>query len=223
MIAVWQRRRLSLFDLAVLAACLAGALRSGRGVVWFALAVAILLPVALDGVLGGDKGPVRRGLGVVLVGFAGLFTVAALLAVVVRPESKLERGWPPRALEAVRAATADGEGKAVWPSDKHADWLLWKLPELRGRVAYDVRFELSTPAELRDFVLFKSLQPGWEQVPAGYRTLVLDVGDTPKHQAKLEALGWRRLYADDTIAVLGRSARAGPFRASQAVLPTPTA
>lgn len=202
-VAVWQRRRLSLFDLAVLAACLAGALRSGRGVVWFAVAVAILLPVALDGALGGDKGPVRRGLGVALVGFAGVFVLAALIAVVVRPESKLERGWPPRALEAIRAATADGPTKAVWPSDKHGDWILWKVPEVRGRVAYDVRFELSTPDELRDFVVFKSLTEGWERVPAGYATLVLDRGDTPRHLAKLEALGWRRLYVDDTMAVLG--------------------
>ena len=38
--------------------------------------------------------------------------------------------------------------QAVYPSDKHGDWLLWKEPSLRGRVAYDVRFELLTSAQL---------------------------------------------------------------------------
>ena len=51
-IAVWQRRRLAVYDLAVLAITLAGALRSVRAVVWFALALALLLPLALDGITG---------------------------------------------------------------------------------------------------------------------------------------------------------------------------
>ena len=50
-IAFFGRRRLSLFDLGVLAFTLAGSLRSARGIVWFALAVSVLLPVALDAVL----------------------------------------------------------------------------------------------------------------------------------------------------------------------------
>ena len=65
-----DRRRLAVaapgaFDLGVLALTLGGSLRSTRGIVWFALAVAVLLPLAMDGALGGDRGPVQRRLGVV--------------------------------------------------------------------------------------------------------------------------------------------------------------
>ena len=203
-VALWRWRTLGPLDLLVLAVCLAGALRSGRGVVWFTLAVAVLLPVALDGVLGRDKGGLNRRIALATVAVGAVFATAGLAVLLARPSSWLERGWPAAAIGTVESETREAGSQALWPSDKHGDWLLWKLPELRGRVAYDVRFELASAEELRDFVLFKSLQPGWEKVPSGYRVLVLDVSDTPKHQAKLEELGWRRLYADDTIAVLGR-------------------
>jgi hypothetical protein len=91
---------------------------------------------------------------------------------------------------------------AVYPSDKHADWVLWALPELRGRVAYDVRFELVTAEQLESIVRYKSLQPGWDRVARNYRVVVVDPLDTPKHRAALRALGARALYADDDVVVL---------------------
>ena len=42
---------------------------------------------------------------------------------------------------AVRAETRD-PGTRVWATDGTADWLLWRIPDLRGRIAFDVRFEL---------------------------------------------------------------------------------
>ena len=50
-VVVWQRRRLSAYDIVALALTLAVALRSVRAVVWFSLAMALLLPLALDGLL----------------------------------------------------------------------------------------------------------------------------------------------------------------------------
>jgi hypothetical protein len=51
----------------------------------------------------------------------------------------------------------------VLSDDVHADWLLWQEPQLAGRVAYDVRFELFSAAELEQL---KELQEGgraaWE-------------------------------------------------------------
>jgi hypothetical protein len=37
----------------------------------------------------------------------------------------------------------------VFADDRHADWLLWAQPSLRGRIAYDIRFELLTPQQFR--------------------------------------------------------------------------
>ena len=44
-------------------------------------------------------------------------------------------------MEAVRAATRDPR-RGVFATNATADWLLWRIPDLRGRVAYDARFEL---------------------------------------------------------------------------------
>jgi hypothetical protein len=210
-VALWQRRRLSLFDLAVIAVTLAGSLRSGRGIVWFSLAVLVLLPVALDGVFGSKEVPIRRRLGIVLgAGSVALLAVSTVV-VAARPVSWYERYWPEEALRAVASAAAREPGRrAVYPSDKHADWLLWKLPELRGRVAFDVRFELVTAAELRSLVLYKTLEPGWDAVTRGYRVVVLDPDDTPEHRAALVRQGARVLYATGSAVVLALPTGSGP-------------
>ncbi len=41
-------------------------------------------------------------------------------------------------------------------------WLLWKVPALRGRVAYDIRFELLTDAQWQAVRAFRSSRPGWQ-------------------------------------------------------------
>ena len=45
------RSRLTTYELLVLAVTFVGAVQAVRGVIWFALAAAAILPVALDGVL----------------------------------------------------------------------------------------------------------------------------------------------------------------------------
>jgi hypothetical protein len=207
-IAVWKRRALAPYDLAVLALTLAGALRSTRGIVWFALAVAMLLPVAMDALFGGDRSPVRRRLGIGLAaGFTALVAVM-LVSFLGRSSSWLTQSWPDEAAVVVLRATSDGSQTAVWPSDKHADWLLWRLPGLRGRVAYDVRFELVTDEQLESIVRYKALANGWDDATKPYRVIVLDPGDTPDHARRLTELGWRRVYRDGDIIVLSRPAAA---------------
>ena len=46
-LVIWGRRRLALFDLAVLALTLVGAVTAIRGIVWFALACMVFLPVCI--------------------------------------------------------------------------------------------------------------------------------------------------------------------------------
>jgi hypothetical protein len=208
-VGVWQRRRLTLLDLGVIALTLAGSLRSTRGIVWFALAVAVLLPVALDAIIPPDRTPTNRRVSLALCAGCGALLVAALAAVVPRSDAWFSREWPAAAAAAVTRAADRAQGrKAVFPSDRHADWLLWEIPSLRGRVAYDVRFELVSAAEIRSVVLFKSERPDWLRAADGYPILVLDPTETPSRVRDLRSTpGARLLYADETIVVAVRDVR----------------
>ena len=81
--------------------------------------------------------------------------------------------WPEARVAAVREATRDPSAR-VWATDGTADWLLWRIPDLRGRLAYDVRFELYDQATLDDIVAYGRRAPGWERVVDGYDVVVVD-------------------------------------------------
>ena len=70
---------------------------------------------------------------------AGL--AVALLVTLAQPQSWFSQEWPEERVEAVREATRDPSVR-LWATDGTANWLLWRIPDLRGRIAYDVRFEL---------------------------------------------------------------------------------
>ena len=178
-LALWRRRRLSLFELGVLAVCLAGALRSGRGVVWFTLAVAVLLPVVLDRKPGNDRTALRPLVSFVAAGLGAVFAIGGLAALLVRPTSELERGWPQGALRAVTAATNNAGVRAVWPSDKHGDWLLFKLP--RASRTGRLRRPLRTPHRGRAEI-DRALQVPRGRVGAGAGGIFSDRGRSGRHR-----------------------------------------
>jgi hypothetical protein len=208
-IAVWQRRRLALYDLIVLSLTLAGACRSVRAVVWFALAMAILLPVALDGVVPpGSRAPIHRRLGVVLTGTLAMLVAAVGVFTVTRSDGWFERDWPSApARAAVLAATGTDGHTFVWSGGTLSDYLLWKDERLRGRIAWDVRFELLTGAELRGIVRFNAGKAGWRATLQGYPVVVLDRRES---KAQIRALlgepGTEVLFADAETVVLRRPA-----------------
>ena len=66
-LVIWGRRRLTAFDIGVLALTLAGALTAIRGIPWFAFACMVFVPVALGRSLESRKpGEPRRGLNTVV-------------------------------------------------------------------------------------------------------------------------------------------------------------
>ena len=207
-IVIWQRRRLSLYDIGVLALTLAGACRSVRAVVWFSLAMAMLLPLALDGIVRPNlQPPVHRRLALGLTGALACILAATAAFMLTRRDSWYEQGWSaPAAHATARAALASNVEAAVWPSGRYGDWLLWKEPALRGRIAWDVRFELLTEAEIRAIVRFNSGKKGWRAPLRGYPILVLDARETPEQVRALRSEpGSRVLFADKAIVVLSRS------------------
>jgi len=188
------RERLRLFELLVLAVTLVGAVQAVRGVIWFALACAAILPAALDGLLTrADPSARRFNLMLSTAALGGL--ALALVVSLVRPAGWYSQQWPEPRVEAVREATRDPSVRLL-ATDGTADWLLWRIPDLRGRLAFDVRWELYDRTTLERIQAY-----GGGRDPAfvkDYRIVTIDAPVLAPRVTKLLAIdGIERLY-DDT-------------------------
>ena len=156
----------------MLALTLAGALQSVRAVVWFSLALGMLLPVALDGIVPpSDSPPVNRRLGHVLAGTVACLVAGTALFALTRSNAWYEQDMSARGARATaRAAAASDTRAAVWASGRYGNWLLWKERSLHGRVAWDARFELLTEAELRTIVRFNRRNRDGGRQPGAIRS-----------------------------------------------------
>src|SRR5262249_39752076 len=94
----------------------------------------------------------------------------------------------------------------VYAHEKYADWLLWRDPSLRGKVAYDARFELLTHNELKRVAeLTGVVGLDWKRNANGYRVLVLNEARTDRtSQAFLAEPGIRTLFHGDDARVMLR-------------------
>jgi hypothetical protein len=203
---VLGRRRVHPFDLVVLGFTFVGGVLAIRGVPWFALGCMVLVPPALGAVLEGQPAPVRQGVNRTLAAVAGLAVVLTVVVALARDSSWYESEWPNDALTPVAASTRGTT--RVLAMDRQADWLLWKLPQLRGRIAYDVRFELFDEEFFRRLADFK-LQRGdaWKSFADGYQVVVVDERlDSPPTDELLAEPGASRLYGDERVTVVLRPA-----------------
>jgi hypothetical protein len=183
LVALLLARRLDPFAQVVLLLTFAIGLDAMRGIVWFALAALAYLPAAAT------RRP-RRLSGPVAGSFACLAGVAVVAALAWAGTRDGEQGFPAKLLS-VRGP--------VLANEATADWLLWRRPDLR--IAYDVRFELASPAQIDRLIAWRRFEPGWRGVAAGYRTVV----DDPAHVARLVAGGgWRRIASSDDVAAAER-------------------
>jgi hypothetical protein len=171
-----------------------------RNLGWFALVAVAVLPRALDGLRGAAAEPGRLNRLLATVMLAGL--VVASIGVAAKPDSWLLRGYSPAAADA--AAAAAGPHGDVFANEAYADWLIWRHPELRGRVAFDSRFELLAGAQLQSVSDFRKLAPSWRSTVRGYPVLVLDRQDDKRpEQALLGARGVRVIASTPEVLVQG--------------------
>jgi hypothetical protein len=198
------RQKLSIFELLVLGVTFVGAVQAVRGVIWFALACAAILPAALDGLLTrADPSARRVNLGISSASLAGL--AVALVVTLAQPQSWFSQEWPEERVEAVRTATRDPSTR-LFATDGTADWLLWRIPELRGRIAYDVRFELYDERTLDAISRYGNTEGSdWISLADGYDVVIVD--ERAHLDAHLTQPGAKLAYRDDEIAIV---ARAGP-------------
>jgi hypothetical protein len=160
--------RLGLFEKLCLGALLLAGLDTTRNIVWLPLAATVLLPRALTE--WSPQAPVRSRLRPILMlaALGGAIGVGALAAGVTT--AKLEHPWPaPEGAALARAAALDPTLR-VLTQESYADWLLWSFPALRGRIAFDIRFELLGARGLKDVVVLEDAAgPAWNRPFRGYR------------------------------------------------------
>ncbi len=207
-VLVWLgRRRLSLFDIAVLALTFAGGVNAIRGIVWFALACMVFVPVAIGHKLESkNRGEPRRALNVgIAVGLA-VAVVAVAGSLFLRDKSWYEEFWPREAVEAVRAEV--GPDDRVFAPDRFSDWMLFEIPELRGRVSYDVRFELYD-REFFERLGDYAAEDGedWMSFADGYRIVLVDETRRSHTEDFLAEPGARAVFRGEELTVIVREPR----------------
>jgi len=209
-LAVWligkRGDRLSAFEKGLLAVTAVMGLQTMRMVVWFALAALMVMPVLLDGVLKPNLSAGRFALlnrALVAVSIAG--TITAFAAVATRPSSWLERDYPAAALAAVKRADAAKPGVRLFANEQYANWLLLRDPSLRGRVAFDIRFELLTKKQIQDIVDVRRQVEGWRTTVAPYGVFVLKKGpDSLVIKGLLRDHNARKIYAGHGLVAISR-------------------
>ena len=180
-----RRRRFNAFELAILSLTLIEAVLAVRGIVWFVLAALVVVPRALDGTSRTTQQERGRRLDRILAVAAVIALSATVVAVALRPQTWFERDWP-RAAAVVVARQP--QSTRVFASDRFADWLMWRVPSLRGRIAYDVRFELLDRPQLDQLINFADQRGAdWPRVAVGYETIVLDLSRHPARLARLRS------------------------------------
>jgi hypothetical protein len=212
-VAVWSfgrhAGRTTLWERCALLALTIGAITAVRNVSWFGLAWLMVLPVSVDAAFS-SRAKRRQSrpllnLSLVAIAFAALTVIVG--TTLSRPVSTFERAYPRGVLRAVDAATQADRSLRVFADVRIADWLLWNQPRLRGRVAYDARFELLSAQQLRALVSFQAVTGvGWNRITRGYRLLVLNYKEVPASVKAVEAEpGDRVLYRHGGYEVILRS------------------
>jgi hypothetical protein len=200
-----HRSRLTGFEALSLLAAAAAGLLAIRSIVWFALAALLLLPRLLDGeqwVQARRPASERPRL---LLGVAAVAASCAAVAVTAsQPQSWYVGRWSTDGARTVAALAAARPDTMVFSDETNADWLLWRQPELAGRVAYDVRFELFEPEQFHELDRLRKVSGDWQATLAGYDILAVDtVGAADLIDAALEA-EFTRVWRGERLTVLVR-------------------
>ena len=160
----WKLSRPSLWETLVIAITGLAAWQASRHLQWFGLALAAYGPVALDATPPLQHGRVLGRVASLVRVLGPLAFVGLVARILVISDAKLENIYSLDVLAPLARAASDNPSSPIAISDVYADWALWYLPELRGRIETDVRFELLDDAQARAMGAFLYAKPGWQSV-----------------------------------------------------------
>ena len=207
--ALWlvarQRHAITSYETLALLATLVAGILTVRNTVWFSYLALIVLPTPLRHSLSPDVARSRSNV-LRAVAVASVAAVTALTTIAaVRSNGWYEgRTYPDAAADAVANAARTQPSARIFADISYADWLLWKEPQLAGRVVYDARLELLHEQRLDELFNWATRSgPQWQAAIAGSDLIVLDRRDANSTAPFTKHL--RRLYADRNLAVFVRS------------------
>jgi len=191
------------FEQTALLLTLLSALTAVRNTVWFALCALVVLPGLVAPALRGLDFSRFARLAAPLAAAVGATLVATAGFAATRPAEWYVAQWPHDAGRSVAAAAASG---IVLADDRHADWLLWEHPELRGRVAYDIRFELLDERQFERLYEYRNrVGDHWRDAVRGASVVAFDPALQPRVEHALVARsGFRRVTREPGLVVLAR-------------------
>jgi hypothetical protein len=202
-----RHRELTSFEIWTLGLSLIGGLLALRSIVWFAFASLVILPALLERDRGEPPPLVVRRFRIAAATTAALLGSASLVSSTLRADDHLARRWPDAVPVKVAEVLRAHPEARVLASYEFGDWLLFARPEVRGRIAFDGRWELLAPAETRSvWNYLEQTGEDWEQPAQGYRVLVLN----PTTQQRLIETydrwpGVRVLFRSDRVVVYERN------------------
>lgn len=192
-------RAVPAFDQLAFLAMAVIAFQAIRNIAWFALVALAVLPPLVDRLRAPVDEPRRlnRILALSLLSLTGV----ALGGVAAKPENWFTHAYPARAAQA--ATRAAGPYGLVFATSAYSDWLLWSEPQLAGRVAFDVRFELLTQSQIEKIARIQNAAGDWRADLRGYRVFVLGPGpDATLDHALRRGLAARVAFRSPQVVVL---------------------
>jgi hypothetical protein len=201
------RRRLLPFEQILLLATLLLGLQSLRAVLWFTLVALMLVPVLLDDVWNaGSKPRPRLARFAVVASVVG--TMGVLAVVAGKPSTWYERSYPGGVLATYDRLEAQHPHLRIFANEAYGDWLLLNRPALRGRVAFDIRFELMSPKQIERLAAVRWRVDGWRRAVAPYSLFVLKTEEKRFARALLRQRGSRVEFRGHGAVVIWRPATA---------------
>ena len=198
--------RLTVFERLALLVTLAAGVTAIRSIVWFALVALVLVPQLLDGAISKGQPRARHRGRAALAAASAAALVAAFSVVATRPDSWFTAESPHAGGAAVAQFMDTHPQATLFADDRYADWLLWEHPQLVGRVAYDIRFELFTRDQLNDLRAYRRVTGAdWNAAASDFAVVVFDPRDQSRaYTDAIERSDLAVVYRDPMIVVAAR-------------------
>jgi hypothetical protein len=198
-----------LFMVAVTCALAAAGVHAVRYQIWFAFAATILVAdVMHETSPAGDSPLLRRITAKLIPALAVVGLIAASVVLATTPKSRFEQLAPPGPLDATAAYAAAHPSAKIMAVDVSASALLWRHPELNGRVGFDARYEIYSENDLQaytDWVAGSGTRPRWARVLNGYDVAVASTLLRQNVINRMRSLpGWHQIFSDADGAVFVR-------------------